>query len=50
LNGRQQGEPRILSVLVQILSGKIDVLDDDAHVTRIRVLLESKRRHAAEVV
>ena len=50
LKRRQRGEPRIVSALVQILSGKIDVFDDDAYVTRVRVPLESKRRHAAEVV
>ena len=49
LNGRQQGEPRIMSASCNPVR-KIDVLDEDAYVTRIRVPLELKRRHAAEVV
>jgi two-component system, sensor histidine kinase PdtaS len=37
-------EPRIANALVQILSGKIDVLRDDGYVTRVRFPLETKHR------
>jgi hypothetical protein len=44
LDDRAIREPRIAIALVQILSGKIDVLRDDGYVTRVRFPLETKRR------
>jgi two-component sensor histidine kinase len=36
-------DPSIVGALVEILSGTIDVLCDDAYVTRVSVPLETKR-------
>jgi two-component sensor histidine kinase len=41
LDDRAIREPRIATALVQILSGKIDVLRDDGYVTRVRFPLET---------
>jgi two-component sensor histidine kinase len=45
LDGQAICEPRIANALVQILSGKIDVLRDDGYVTRVRFSLETKSRY-----
>jgi two-component sensor histidine kinase len=39
-------DPRIAIALVQILSGKIEILRDDGYVTRVRFPLETKRRRS----
>jgi two-component sensor histidine kinase len=43
LKSRLGREPRIVGALVEILSGTIDVLCDDAYVTRICIPLEAMR-------
>jgi two-component sensor histidine kinase len=43
LDDRAIREPRIANALVQILSGKLDVLRDDGYVTRVRFPLETKQ-------
>jgi len=43
LDDRATREPRIANALVQILSGKIDVLRDDGYVARVRFPLETKQ-------
>ena len=44
LKSQPRRDPSIVGALVEILSGAIDVLCDDAYVTRIYLPLETKRR------
>jgi two-component sensor histidine kinase len=50
LDDRATREPRIANALVQILSGKIDVLRDDGYVTRVRFPLETKQSDDRKVL
>jgi hypothetical protein len=50
LDDQAMRDPRIAVALVEILSGKIDVLRDDGYVTRVRFPLETKRRGDPEAL